>query len=200
MPKVVDHQARRRELVDALLRVVVRDGFDAVSIRTVADEAGCSVRPVQYYFESKAQLLAAAHRRVTERMGALIAGAVAALGQGRSPRAVVEAVVHSFLPTTDEARHAVIAYHCFFAAELTDTSLRVPSAAATPDALAQALTAQLERHWRRPPTSTDKRDIQLLVTSLSTIAASVIAGYRPLAEAKALLDHQIDRLLASSAP
>lgn len=195
MPKVVDHPTRRRELVDALLRVVVRDGFDAVSIRTVAEEAGCSVRPVQYYFENKAQLLAAAHARVTERMGALIAAAVAALGEAPAPRSVVEAIVYAFLPTTDDARDAVIAYHCFFAAELTNPAIRIPGAVATPNALANAIITQIQRERGRPPTTENRRDVQLLVTTLSTIAASVIAGYQRLPEAKALLDHQINRLL-----
>jgi hypothetical protein len=42
------------------------------------------------------------------------------------------------------------------------------------------------------------RDIQLLVASLSTIAAGVTAGYFRLAEAEELLDHQIDRVLPTS--
>lgn len=195
MPKVVDHETRRRELTDALLRVVVRDGYDAISIRSVADEAGCSVRPVQYYFADKAQLLAAAHARVTERMGALVTRAVHELGGSPRPRAVVGTVVHAFLPTNDEARHAVIAYHCFFAAELTQPSIRVPGADASPNALARLIRTQFERHWNRKPTAAETRDIQLLVTTLSTIAATVIAGYHDIEDATSLLDHQIDRLL-----
>jgi len=175
--------------------VVVRDGYDAISIRSVADEAGCSVRPVQYYFADKAHLLAAAHARVSARMGALLTLAVRELGESPRPRAVVETVVHAFLPTNDEARDAVIAYHCFFAAELTQPSMRVPNAGASPNALARLIRTQFERHWNRPPTAAELRDIQLLVTSLSTIAATVIAGYQGIKAARALLDHQINRLL-----
>jgi TetR/AcrR family transcriptional regulator, transcriptional repressor of bet genes len=195
VPKVVDHETRRRELTDALLRVVVRDGYDAISIRSVAEEAGCSVRPVQYYFADKAQLLAAAHARVTERMGALVTRAVRELGDAPRPRAVVETVVHAFLPTNDEARDAVIAYHCFFAAELTQPAIRIPGAGASPNALARLVRTQFERHWDREPTASEVRDIQLLVLTISTIAASVIAGYQGIEDATSLLDHQIDRLL-----
>ena len=42
MPKVVDHAARREEIVDALLRVAERDGLDGVSLRAVAREGGWS--------------------------------------------------------------------------------------------------------------------------------------------------------------
>lgn len=195
MPKVVDHETRRRELADALLRVVVRDGFDAVSIRSVADEAGCSIRPVQYYFDDKAQLLAVAHARVSERMAALVTHAVRTLGDKPRPRAVVKALADTFLPTTDEARDAVVAYHCFFAAELTHPEMRIAKGAAPPNALLRVIRDQVERHRDRPASPAELRDIQLLVTSLSTIAAGVTAGYFRLTEAEELLDHQIDRLL-----
>ena len=195
MPKIVDHDARRRELLDALLRVVVREGIGAVSIRTVAAEAGCSSRPVQYYFEDKAELLAAAHARVSERMGTRITTAVRALGDDPDPRAVVETIVHAFLPTTGEARDALIAYFSFYAAELTDPAARLPAAAATPTGLARVIRTQVERrHGKRLPRAM-RRDVSLLVLSIATIASSVVAGYQSLEEARALLQHQIDRLL-----
>src|SRR4051812_47654230 len=146
MPKVVDHVAKRQELVDALLRVVARDGIHAVSVRSVAAEAGCSIRPVQYYFADKADLLAAAHARVSERMAGLVTEAVLALGSRPSPPAVIRAIVHSFLPTTDQARDAIIAYHCFFAAEMTDPALRIPHAADIPTNLTRVIHTQVERH------------------------------------------------------
>jgi AcrR family transcriptional regulator len=200
MPKIVDHDARRRELADALLRVAVRDGIDAVSIRTVAAEAGCSARPVQYYFADKAALLAAAHHRVSERMGSLVTEAVHALGNAPHPRAVIEAIVHTFLPSTDAARDAVVAYHCFFAAELTDPGLRVPDAAAAPTGLGRVIRQQIERDRGGELNDGEARDVTLLVLCLSTLAASVIAGYRTLEDARALLDHQIDRLLPGPDP
>jgi AcrR family transcriptional regulator len=199
MPKVVDHDAKRRALADALLRVVARQGIDAVSVRSVAAEAGCSIRPVQYYFADKAALLAAAHARVSERMGMLVTEAVRALGNEPPPRAVLRTIVHSFLPTTAEARAAVVAYHCFFAAEMTDPALRIPHAVDTPTGLARVLQAQVERHRGTPLPAATAMDVTLLVLSISTIAGSVIAGYHDLDAATALLDHQIDRLVAADA-
>jgi AcrR family transcriptional regulator len=196
VPKLVDHEARRQELADALLRVVVRDGIDAVSIRTVAAEAGCSIRPVQYYFADKAELLAAAHARVSERMAALVTDSVRALGDAPAPGAVVRAMVHSFLPTTARARDAVIAYHCFFAAELTHPSLRIPHAVDSPDELARVIRAQVRRHRGKALSKRVARDVTLLVLSISTIAGSVIAGYLDLDDAIVLLDQQIDRVLS----
>ena len=60
MPKIVDHDQRRRELVDALWRVVNSSGASAVSIRSVAAAAGIPKSNVIYYFPSRGRLLAAA--------------------------------------------------------------------------------------------------------------------------------------------
>ena len=60
MPKVVDHDERRRTLTEALGNVVRRDGARAVSIKTVADEAGVSKSNVVSYFPSRGSLLAVA--------------------------------------------------------------------------------------------------------------------------------------------
>ncbi|MFF0310896.1 TetR/AcrR family transcriptional regulator [Streptosporangium sp. NPDC004379] len=50
----------------ALLRITEREGLEAVSVRTVAAEAGCSVGAVQRYFTTKDEMLAfALHAVVT---------------------------------------------------------------------------------------------------------------------------------------
>ena len=63
MPKIVDHDARRAEIVDALWRVVERDGANAVSVRSVAAEAGMSKTGMAHYFSSGNELLAVAVER-----------------------------------------------------------------------------------------------------------------------------------------
>jgi AcrR family transcriptional regulator len=63
MPKVVDHEQRRRECEDALWRVVSRDGASAVSVRSVAAEAGMSPTNLTHYFSTRAELLGAVVRR-----------------------------------------------------------------------------------------------------------------------------------------
>ncbi|HEY3480106.1 MAG TPA: TetR family transcriptional regulator C-terminal domain-containing protein [Streptomyces sp.] len=57
MPKVVDHDRRRAELSDALWRVALRDGFDAVTVRSVAQEAGWSAGALRHYFPDKAEMV-----------------------------------------------------------------------------------------------------------------------------------------------
>lgn len=57
MPKVVDHEKRRRDIAEAMWRVIARDGLAAASARTVAAEAGWSLGAVRHYFGSQNELL-----------------------------------------------------------------------------------------------------------------------------------------------
>ena len=57
MPKRVDHEERRRQIADALLRAAATRGLHATGMREVAAEAGVSLRLVQYYFGTKEELM-----------------------------------------------------------------------------------------------------------------------------------------------
>ncbi|MGH3177968.1 MAG: TetR/AcrR family transcriptional regulator, partial [Streptosporangiaceae bacterium] len=52
MPKVVDHAARRAELVDAAWRVIAEEGLEAATMRRIAEAAGCTTGRVTHYFDS----------------------------------------------------------------------------------------------------------------------------------------------------
>lgn len=72
MPKIVDHEERRRELAEALWRVITTSGPQAVSIRAVAAEAGLSAGALRHYFQTREELLVFAmdgsEERVVQRM------------------------------------------------------------------------------------------------------------------------------------
>jgi TetR/AcrR family transcriptional regulator, regulator of biofilm formation and stress response len=50
-------ERRRRAILDAALRLISRDGVDALSHRAVAEEAGVPLASTTYYFESLDELL-----------------------------------------------------------------------------------------------------------------------------------------------
>ena len=101
MPKVVDHEERRRELAQAVWRVIRRDGIDGASVRTIAREAGWSSGALRHYFETQSALLTFAIGLVVDRIEARIA----ALELPADPRAAVERLLLELLPL-DEERHA----------------------------------------------------------------------------------------------
>jgi AcrR family transcriptional regulator len=74
MPKKVDHEARREELVLAAWRVIAARGIDEVTIREIARESGYSSGVLAHYFENKDDLLAHAlrlsHTRISKRYDA----------------------------------------------------------------------------------------------------------------------------------
>ena len=64
MPKVVNHDQRRAELVAATWEVVADEGVEGATLRRIAEVAGCTTGRVTHYFENKDQLLLTAFERV----------------------------------------------------------------------------------------------------------------------------------------
>lgn len=66
MPKIVDHDQRRRDLVEATLRIILRQGLAGATMRDIATEAGFANGAMKSYFASKSDLLAATYLFVFE--------------------------------------------------------------------------------------------------------------------------------------
>ena len=60
---------RRAAIVAAVERIISRDGLSAVTMRAVAAEAGVSLRLVQYYGNTKDELVTAALDHLAEKSG-----------------------------------------------------------------------------------------------------------------------------------
>ncbi|MFE3454306.1 TetR/AcrR family transcriptional regulator [Nonomuraea sp. NPDC059194] len=78
MPKIVDHEERRREVLSAASTVIVRDGIDAATSRAIAKEAGLSNGVLGHYFADKDEILLSAlrhsHRRIRARITQRVEG------------------------------------------------------------------------------------------------------------------------------
>jgi AcrR family transcriptional regulator len=78
MPKIVDWDERRDEILSATWRVIARDGIAGATIRAIAREAHCSAGILAHYFDDKEDILGSAlllsHRRVGSRMTVAAAG------------------------------------------------------------------------------------------------------------------------------
>lgn len=94
MPRTIDQEQRRTEIAEAVWRLIVRDGVSAVSLRTVAAEAGIVLGSLRHSFPAKADLLAYSmelvHARATER--------VRAHSNLSDPRELVRAMLAEVLP------------------------------------------------------------------------------------------------------
>ncbi|GAA2463820.1 TetR/AcrR family transcriptional regulator [Agromyces soli] len=75
MPKIVDHDERRAHIVEALMRLIVRDGFERATMREIAAEAGYAHGAIARYFPDKQSVLTAAFQRLhTQANDRILAG------------------------------------------------------------------------------------------------------------------------------
>src|SRR4051812_19087280 len=104
MPRRVDHDERRRSIIDALRRCVARDDHTELTLREVASEDGISIGRVQHYFAGKDELLARAAEDEAARTGTRLARLDADLGPGASGHDRVRALALALLPLDRERR------------------------------------------------------------------------------------------------
>src|SRR3990167_2077150 len=76
----VHHHARRQQVVDVAMRLIAKAGLDAVTVRDVAEGAGCSTAIVSHYFHNKKELLHLTYTATIERATARAESALAATG------------------------------------------------------------------------------------------------------------------------
>ncbi|RGA00179.1 TetR family transcriptional regulator [Microbispora triticiradicis] len=78
MPKIVNHEERRGEVVAAARRIILRDGIEAATTRAIAKEAGYSNGVLTHYFADKDEILLSAleasHRRIADRLREKLSG------------------------------------------------------------------------------------------------------------------------------
>ena len=198
MPKKVDHDARRRELTDAVCRLTLRGGLGSATFRQVAAEAGVSVRLVQYYFGSKQGLLAATQEHVGERsIERLMAWINATDG---SPRAVLEAFVKSFIPVDEETRMAMLMYVALYT-EGVVAAMGDPSANEGRKTEVQMMhDTILEQLTRGPLVSgvDPAAEAVLLTALLPGLGQYVLDGTMTPEAAASTIDHLFDRLFESA--
>ena len=67
MARRKDQAARREHLIAATLTIIATRGLGAVTMKSIAEEAGISPRLVAYYYPDLEGLIEAAHQAATER-------------------------------------------------------------------------------------------------------------------------------------
>lgn len=80
---------KRRQILDAAIRVFARQGFHATRVADIADEAGVAYGLVYHYFRSKEEVL---NELFSERWSLLLAAIEETDRSGATPRGKLEAV------------------------------------------------------------------------------------------------------------
>jgi len=127
VPRVVDHDERRRQIAEALLVVAARDGHESVSSRAVAKELGVATGSLWHYFDGFDDVIRAAAAEVTRRTDERITAATTDLrGLAR-----LDALMREVLPVDDRTRSEARVVVGFWG--------RLATLAATPDAAVPTL-------------------------------------------------------------
>ena len=199
MPKVVDHAARRAEVLEATWRVIVRAGLEGTTIREIAREADCSTGVLSHYFTNKDEILRLAldyaHDQVRDR--------VAALRQKMGGVQLLRAVLAEALPIDGLRQVEMTLEISFWARAIGRTSLR-PSQNADFDRWQGRIREliQLAVEAGELPAALDADETATLMVcftdGLGTDAVLYPGRFSP-ARVDALLDHQLIMLGADPA-
>jgi AcrR family transcriptional regulator len=200
MPKRVDHEERRQQIADALLRTAATRGLHATGMREVAAEAGVSLRLVQYYFGTKEELMLFAMQQLAAQFSGRVMARISTIKQAQdpvSPRDVIAAILTEGLPADDERRTFTVLYTAYFALSLTDPALAIGPLAGNSAAVIDVVAAQLRSAQAagRSPAGLDPDLEALSLLAMSAgLGTSVLAGHSSPGQAQAVIDCHLDRL------
>lgn len=135
MPRVVDHAARRSEIVLALWGVIHERGLDGVSFRAVAEAAGVSIGRIQHYFASKEELI----REGCTQMVVAAQSRYAELSRSGGPEHQLWTLVSGPVPSTRPQRLGAAVWYAYLAKSVAEPALREIIGAAIEDAGARAI-------------------------------------------------------------
>ncbi|MET9231320.1 TetR family transcriptional regulator C-terminal domain-containing protein [Lentzea sp. NPDC003310] len=162
MPKVVDHEQRRRELAEAVWRIVRRDGIDHASVRAVAAESGWSSGSLRHYFPTQDALLGFAMELAYRRFLARLEKIDPTTGN----RELLRSFVHEMLALDDDRRVEAAVLLAFLPRAMVEPSLHELERFGTRqlcDEMARVLTAAQEAGELRDGVVPAKAALRLIV-------------------------------------
>ena len=137
MPRIVDHDARRRRVAEEAAELIAERGIDAVTFRELGERAGCSTAIVSHYFRDKRDVLrctyAAAADRARQRFSVALAPGAEGLQRG----------VEALLPLQPDSVRDWRVWFAFWGHAITD-----PELAAEQRAQVRRTRAELARVMR----------------------------------------------------
>ncbi|MFI6299148.1 TetR/AcrR family transcriptional regulator [Nonomuraea sp. NPDC050790] len=164
MPRVADHAQRRRQVVEATMRVMAAKGMEGATVSEVAAEAGVSVGLVQRYFPAKDEMLLLTFEFLGARLMERLHSAWESGGpvKDRLRRCLLE-----LLPLDDERAAELRVYQVFCGRAVSSPPLRRVQSAMNAAARADLAAAiALAREEGEVPADRDPAEAAALLWSL----------------------------------
>lgn len=195
MPKRVDHEARRTQIAEALLRLASEGGLEAVTLRDVATEAGLSVGAVQHYFNSKDAMLLHALDHVNRRAEQRIRHRLEEMPQP-SPREVLRALMLEMLALTEESRQEFLTFVAFTLRAVNSAELAASYRKFWPEL--EKLVSDLLRSAREAGALVrdvdPEREAEILLAVPDGLSVGLLLGHRSRQQAIDTVDYYLDGL------
>lgn len=119
MPKIVDHDERRTDIVRAIIKVVGEGGLSGATVRSIAREGGFSSGVIAHYFANKDEMVRYAFEFVADRIFRRID---ARLKQASGPDRV-RIILEEHVPVSKQDEETAVAL-AFWEMALHDQELR----------------------------------------------------------------------------
>ncbi len=185
-------EKRRKEIIEAALRLMGRTGRSGLTHRAVAKEAGVPLGATTYYFESREDLLAQTLEYVTDSQLESFKAEREALAKIKTPAALAKFLTDRLVSAATD-RDALIAEYELWVEAGRDPTLR-KAAWRWCDAEQRLFARALERLGSRSP----GKDASIVVAVLDGYGERVLARSDPAAAARKLrpeLTHLIEQLV-----
>jgi AcrR family transcriptional regulator len=120
VPKIVNHEERRAEVLEATWRVISAQGVEGATVREIAKEAKVSNGVLAHYFTNKDEIIVQAHRLAYDRVFARASASTAQLHGIETLRRML----YEALPLDEESRVEALIDVSFISRALTNERLR----------------------------------------------------------------------------
>ncbi|MDZ7915135.1 MAG: TetR/AcrR family transcriptional regulator [Rhodococcus sp. (in: high G+C Gram-positive bacteria)] len=197
MPRIPDPTRRRAEIAEALVRVASRDGLQAVTMRSVAAEAGVSLRLVQYYFTSKEELLVGTLQHLEQGSQERWAQRLADLPSPPQPRSIIDTFTSEALPTDEPSSMFHLVWMSYAVMAMTNTHIARRPSLSSIDRIERQLTGALQRAIDADelvPDCDPAIEAARLVTLVNGLGTSILVGQHSVDRATEVLTYHLDRL------
>jgi AcrR family transcriptional regulator len=121
MPKAIDHDQRRRDIIDVTWNLIVKGGLEAATMREIASEAGFANGALKHYVPGKDDIITGAYQRSMDQVQARIASA----SDGLTGIDALRAIARATTPLDDESRDSARVLLAFWERGLSSEDIRL---------------------------------------------------------------------------
>ena len=180
---------RREQILEATLRVIGRDGREAVTHRAVAEEAGVPLGSTTYYFDSRDDLLGQALEHVARKEIERHRMLGEELSKAKTPRGLADLLVNELIFEAED-RDAYIAEYELWLEAGRRPDLR-PAATEWCDSVQLAVARAMEKLGSTDPAA----DASLVVAAIDGLGERALGREEDAAQAVAEFRPQLRRLI-----